>query len=350
MRFLWRWLKRLTVLVVVVVLGLLSPVAYAELMCRPKGEPEAYQALLDPAHYRSETRTLLTYPEWHIVHAYEDYARVLETGDPHEYQFIKGVSGFWDSVCALSKNSGQLGPVDGATKQMVYVIGVSFTAELLAKAVYEETVGRLFAALRGPDRAQSDDLSAQQAKDYAEFLQQVPWYKWDFRADAQALADAEGQSPRDHERRIALGAEYRAKAAYAEVIAAAVSEVGADALTLRMIVSGATVEALSSFDGVTVIGKTNSGIEVETVRYRALTQLMQEMANTGVEFVEIAGNDLIMFTIVSENAEHPRAIYSDARQGFADHRHLILTEVTNLASDIRALDGGTERLEHIHDY
>lgn len=350
MRRLWRWVKLLAALLVLAVVGLLSPVAYSEVMCRPTGEPDPSQAKLGPAHHRLESRTLLTYPEWHIVHAYEDYARVVETGDPHEYQFITGIAGFWGSLCTLSKATGELGKVDGATKQMVYVIGVSFTAELLAKAAYEETLGRLFAALRGPDRAPLDDLSAQQAKDYAEFLQQVPWYKWDFRADAQALADYGAQGLRDRERRISLGLEYRTKATYAEIIAAAVSEVGADALTLRMIVDGTTIEALTRLNGVTVVGETGSGIEIETIRYRALTHLMQGMADAGVEFIEIAGNDKIMFTIVSDAALHPRAIYSDARQGFGNYRHLILTEVADLASDIRALDGGTERLEHIHDY
>lgn len=350
MRLLWRLLKRLILVVVVVVLGLLSPVAYSEVMCRPTGEPGAYEAILKPAYHRSESRTLMTYPEWHIVHAYEDYARVLEKGDPHQYRFLKGISGFWGSVCTLSRASGELGAIDGATKQMVYVIGVSFTAELLAKAVYEETFGRLFTVLRGPARAPLDDLSAQQAKNYAEFLQQTPWYKWDFLADAQALTDGSTQVLRDREREVALGLEYRAKASYAGVIATAVSEVGVDALTLRMVVGRANREVLERLNGVTVIDATNSGVEIETVRYRALTHLMQEMAEAGVEFVEIAGNDNIMFTIVSDNAVHPKSIYSDARQGFEDYRHLILTDVADIASDIRALDDGTGVLEHIHDY
>lgn len=350
MRFLWRWFKRLAVVLVVVVAGLLSPVAYSEVMCRPTGEADAYQAILDPSHHRPESRTLLTYPEWHIVHAYEDYGRTLDAGDPHDYGFLRGIAGFWGSLCTLSKASGELGPVDGATKQMVYVIGVSFTAELLAKAAYEETLGRLFAALRGQDRAPLDDLSAQQAQSYAEFLQQVPWYKWDFRADAQALADNATQHLRDRERRNALGLEYRAKSAYAEVIAAAVSEVGADALTLRMIVTAVPPEALQNMDGVNIIGETDAGLEIETIRYRALTHLMQDMVDAGTEFVEIAGNDDIMFTMVSDLARHPKAVHSAARQGFGNYRHLVLTDVADLAADIRALKGGSERLEHIHDY
>jgi hypothetical protein len=46
MKALVRWLKRLVLLVVVVVLGLLSPVAYVELMCRPQGVAVAHDPLV----------------------------------------------------------------------------------------------------------------------------------------------------------------------------------------------------------------------------------------------------------------------------------------------------------------
>ena len=104
----------------------------------------------------------------------------------------------------------------------IYTIGVSFTAELLVKALYEETVGRVEALLRGAERAELDDVSARQAADYAKFLQQTPWYKWDFRSDAAELRVASTGSMRDREREFALGLEYGAKAAYAGVIASAV--------------------------------------------------------------------------------------------------------------------------------
>jgi hypothetical protein len=350
MKLFWRWLKRVLLVIGGLIVVLLAPVAYTEIACRPNEEPSVYQPILPPEYHRPESRTLMTYPEWHIVHAYEDYGHVLRTGDPHDYHYLRGIFGFWGSSCALFKASGQHGEVDFATKQMVYVIGVSFTAELLLKAAYEETVGRMFATLRGRDRAALDDLSAKQAQAYASFLQQTPWYKWDFEADAQALTNAASADLRDRERAFALGLEYIAKAAYADAIAVAVSEVGPDALTLRMIVTGTTPEAMSQLDGLTVIGLRNEGIEIETVRYRALTLLMQDLVNKGAEFVEIAGNDQIMFTILSDTAEHPNAIYSRARQGFGDHRHLIVVRVDALADSLRRLDDGSARLEHIHDY
>ena len=342
MRWVWRWLRRLVLLVVVLVAGLLSPVAYVETLCRSPVQAASYVALLPPEHHRPEARTLLTYPEWHIVHAYADYAEVIRTGDPHEFGYIASIAGFWGSLCALSEQAGAHGGVDWPTKQMVYTIGVSFSAELALKAAYEETLGRMAALVRGPARAALDDLSAQQAASYATFLQQVPWYRWDFRADAAALQPVAGF--RDRERAFALGIEYRAKAGYAGVIAAAVAGMEPDALAMRVIVTGVSAQVLTDA-GAEVIAQRPEGFEVETPRYRAFTELAVGLAAQGAEFVEIAGNDDILFTAISDAATLPGALHSFARQGNSGYRHLVLIKVADLADALRA--GG---VEHVHDY
>jgi hypothetical protein len=329
---------------------LLLPVAYVETMCVGDAEPSAYAALIAPEHHRPETRTLMTYPEWHIVHAYEDYAKVIETGDPHDFGYLSSITGFWSSLCALTSASADHGEIDGPTRQMVHVIGVSFTAELLLKAAYEETLGRLFAALRGADRAPLDDVSAKQAADYAVFLQQVPWYKWQFRKDVADLkAKATGQL-RDRERALALGLEYSAKAAYADVIASAVAQVGPDALRLRLILKDVNQTVLQEIDDLTVVAHRSEGIEVEAPRYRALTHILQHLALKGANFVEIAGNDDVMFTVLSNAAELDGSMHSRSRQGHHDHRHLVMTKVSALADRLRTLQSEGHRLEHIHDY
>ena len=347
---LWRWLKRLVLLAVVLVIGLMAPVGYNELACIPKAKPQDYAAILPTEHHREEARTLMTYPEWHIVHAYDDYAQVIGAGDPHDFGYLRAIGGFWSSLCALSGATADHGGFAWETKQMVYVIGVSFTAELLAKAAYEETIGRVATWLRGPARAPLDDLSATQARAYAQFLQQVPWYKWDFTGDAGALAAQATTGLRDTERRVALGLEYRAKAAYAQVIAGAVAQVGEDALTLRMIVTDVTVGQLEALDGTRVIAERPEGVEIETPRYRELTRLLVRMAEQGATFVEIAGNDDILFTALSDQPTAPDAIHSFARQGYGDTRHLILVRVADLADRLRGLGQGALTLEHIHDY
>ncbi|WP_367278257.1 hypothetical protein [uncultured Roseobacter sp.] len=342
-----RWLGRILLVLLLCIAGLLAPAAYTELACQGEVMADPYDAILPPEHHRAESRTYLTYPEWHIVHAYDDYAQVIATEDPHAFGFLRSIAGFWSTLCDVTRVAGAHGGVPGETKQMVYVIGVSFTAELLMKAAYEETLGRLVAVLRGPDRAPLDDLSATQARQYATFLQQVPWYQWDFGADADALDTAATDRLRDRERRLALGLEYRAKAAYAQVIAAAVESVGADALTLRMIVTG---YAEQGEDGLKIVAPREAGLELETVRYRALTHLLQDLAARGVEFVEIAGNDDIMLTVISDDPIFDGARSSMRRQGYDDYRHLVGLKVRDLGARLRDYRSDGTRVEHIHDY
>lgn len=346
MRWLFRLLTRLVLLLLVAVIGLLSPVAWVETMCRGSGEAVPYAAILPEGERRPESRTLLTYPEWHIVHAYADYGAVIAQGDPHDYGFLRAIGGFWSSLCAVSQVAPAHGGADWPTKQMVYTIGVSFTAELLLKAAYEETVGRLFTVMRGDQRAPLDDLSARQAGDYAVFLQQTPWYRWDFAADAAALRAGNGGSLRDRERAIALGLEYGAKAAYAQVIAAAVANAGPDRLTMRSIVRGLTEGELLDIDGVTIIARRPEGTEIETPRYRAFTGIARQVAVKGGDFVEIAGNDDILFTAVTEGRFLDGALASLPRQGNPGTRHLMLVKVPALAGVLRS----GMAVEHIHDY
>jgi hypothetical protein len=345
-----RFLKRVGGALLLLVIGLLAPVGYIELACRPVDGASDYLAILPPEHHRAEGRTLLTYPEWHIVHAYDDYAKVISTDDPHDYRFLPSIGGFWTSLCSLSKASGPHGGFPTEFKSTVYTIGVSFTAELLAKALYEETVGRVSTWVRGENRAPLDDLTARQAAQYAQFLRQVPWYQWDFTRDAAALSDGATEVFRDRERRFAVGLEYRAKARYANMIAAAVANMEPDALRLRMIVSGLSADDLAAFDDVNIIATHPDGIEIDTPRYRELTGLLLQWAKSGGDFVEIAGNDDILFTVTSDVTQLDEALYSFGRQGYNDTRHLILLPVSDLAETLRGADERGLALEHIHDY
>ena len=349
MRFLWRWLKRALLALAVFAALLLAPVGYTEIACTGTPAFAGYDPIItDPDWQRAESRTLTTYPEWHIVHAYDDYARVVRDGDPHEFGYVRAVTGFWKALCPLKARADEMGGMTGDSKMTIYTIGVSFTAELLAKAAYEETLGRVATWQRGPERAPLDDLSAEQAAAYAHFLQQVPWYEWDFAGDIDALRLTATDALRDRERLMALSLEYGAKARYAKVIEQAVAEIGADELRLRSIVSGLAASELAAVDGVSVIAERAEGIEIETDRYRAFTRVLERLAANGADIVEIAGNDEILFTALSDKPEAEGALHSFPRQGYGDWRHLILVPVASLADRLRGLDG--LRLEHVHDY
>ena len=132
------------------------------------------------------------------------------------------------------------------------------------------------------------------------------------------------------------------------MIAAAVATVGEDQLRLRAVISGMPVAALAALPDVQVIETGPKGTIIKTPRYRAFTRLAETIAASGGSFVEIAGNDDILFTMITDLPKAEGAIHSFAQQGNRDYRHLVLIPVALLADRLRALPKGT--LEHIHDY
>src|SRR5690606_29800283 len=123
--------------------------------------------------------------------------------------------------------------------------------EMAAKAAYEETVGRFVAWLRGPDKTPQDAVAAAMTSDYAAFLRQTPWYRYDFgRRAAMLWAAPVTDTLRGWERRLALGAEWKAKEAYGRAIAGAVAATGEAQLAIRSVVAGLAAEQLATIDGV----------------------------------------------------------------------------------------------------
>ena len=209
MKRLGRIVKWAAIVLAVLVAVLGAPIAYVELACRGGDPAPAYSPLItDSRHQRAEANSYLTYPEWHIVYAYEGLAETLRSGDEHAFDYASAVAGFWSSYCALNQAAQNHGGADSDTRSTIYVIGVSFMVEMALKAAYEETIGRLFASLRGPEKTPQDLLIREQAADYAAFLHQTPWYKYPFAAARSKLWAAPITSgPRGWERRLGIGAE-----------------------------------------------------------------------------------------------------------------------------------------------
>ena len=54
--------------------------------------PLAFRSVLEPAHRREEINSYLTYPEWSIVHAYEDLAGVMRQGSESDFAYFGSVA------------------------------------------------------------------------------------------------------------------------------------------------------------------------------------------------------------------------------------------------------------------
>jgi hypothetical protein len=352
-----RLLKWAFVSLFVAALLLLSPVAYVELRCRDAAPDTARQPLItDPAFQRREANTYLTYPEWHIVFAYDGLAQVLKTGDEHAFGYLDSIGRFWSSTCALTRVAGRHGGADWDTRSMIHTIGVSFTVEMLAKGAYEETIGRVTAWLRGPRKTAQDVAIAGIASDYSAFLRQTPWYEYPFARKARELwAPPAGLSLRGWERRLGIGLEFETKVLYARVIAGAVAATGEAPLAIRSVVAGLDAKALAAIDGVRVIGPRGDGLEIETPRYDRFTRILVEIARQGGAIREIAGNDEIMVSVTVPDGASPPLRYGTiidrlTRDGFAGDRLLVNVRMADLSAFLNAYPLGDPGLEHVFDF
>lgn len=342
--------------IVVVVLLLLSPAAYVETFCHGDPQPDSYSPLIrDPAMRREEANTFLTYPEWHIVYAYDGLAEVLKTGDEYRFDYLASVKDFWKAYCALTAIADRHGGADTQTRMMVATIGVSFTLEMGLKAAYEETLGRLTAYWRGDQKTPQDSVARDMAIDYAAFLRQTPWYKYPFQPQIDKLWAAPVDEPvRGWERRLALGGEWKAKIAYAGMIADAVAATGEAKLTIFSVVSGMPAEALSAMPDVRVISESANGILIETPRYDRFTHILSDIAKAGGNVREIAGNDQIMVSLTapaSDQAPPPGELIARfPRAGFDSDRLLVLVRITDLAQLLRDRPIADPGIEHIFDF
>ena len=80
--------------------ALAAPVIYINTTCLPDAAPvsagvtedvtkDVTVDVTEDSHPRS--RTLTTYPEWHIVHAYDDFAAVTDQALPHACGYARAV-------------------------------------------------------------------------------------------------------------------------------------------------------------------------------------------------------------------------------------------------------------------
>ena len=159
-RWMLRWAKRAVLGLVVLAVVVRAPVVWIEGRCTSPRDPRppARPALVDePGYARRESDSYLSFPEWHIVYAYEDLAGVLR-GGTRAASPTAGRSRASGGACAAYPRRHRAGARGLDTQVMLYTIGWSFTAELGIKGAYEKTIGRLFewrAVARRPRRTSS---------------------------------------------------------------------------------------------------------------------------------------------------------------------------------------------------
>ncbi|GLQ35412.1 hypothetical protein GCM10007939_16950 [Amylibacter marinus] len=329
-------IKTLVLAILVALLVLMSPAAFVEIGCRTDSGRALYQPILPREHQRALADSYLAYPRVQIAHSYEEYAKVIATDNPHHFNFLSALENYWATSCQLVKAADISGGSDLSVRSDLYISGIGYTADIALKAAYEETIGRISAGTRGAQHSPLDKESAKMARDFAALIADADWYNYDFATDNQMLAQRRTGTPRDSERRIALGIEFSAKHSLASLLRAISSD--HDTTTkIHSIVSNISEDALLRIPKLRIVQSRPEGIQIETSGGEVLSEIIQLIALQNGEIIEIAGQDRILVSTLSHTPT-PEALATFPRQGFDNHRAIYPAYLSQLADDIRAYE------------
>src|SRR5215203_2261309 len=298
-----RWLRRiLAVIAILIALSVLVPLAYIEGTCRPAsgaaaaGAPAVTLPAIDePGYRRKLDNTFFTFPEWYIVYSFEDFGRFLDRSSESHFGYLGHIFGFWRSFCTINQAVPPPTESRSEVKTMIYVIGISYSAEYAIKGLYENTVGRVFEWIRGEQRTPQDDYARAVLQDYAAFLYTVPWFKYPFREKLDglmAITTPTRSIARTWERGFALGAEYCVKIGYASLIRKALDASGDnEPRDIMFVVATLPPDVLAKEPRIKPIRTvTNEWQLVQTPRYKDFTEVLFGLLDKGIGVAEIAGN------------------------------------------------------------
>jgi hypothetical protein len=329
----------------------------------PVIDPETRAKVDGLPNYRfPEEKSYLTFPEWYIVYTAQDYANYIGKQYPSGFGYFRSAGEFWTSYCAVNQLVTPRYEFNFGTHLMIYVIGISHTAEYVIKGIYENTIGRL-SELFAPTPPTPEDAFAQKfAYDYGQWLNTIPWYDFAFGERLAALWDTVPFSGpgifRKSERRFAVSAELAVKAAYGWLIKGGSESVYAPAqLEIHALMRGVPIDTAPIDRRIELIETFRDGTQlVKLPRYQPFTEILQKLAQTNATFLEIGGNSNILISLTAPDnwtppADMPPVLFeTQILSGSGGKRVGFSVPVTLLLDVIRKLGPSGAQLEHIYDY
>lgn len=347
-------------------LACLLPVAAIEGGCTVQPDPALQGGsrfgIAAAGYKRAAGDSYLTFPEWHIVYAYADLAGVTQASSESAFDYWAATAGFWTSLCGATRAASRTGDVTAGQTVTDYIIGLSFTAEMLIRGAYERTIGAVTAWWRGPEPTEEDRFNARLLADYAVFLRQTPWFRYPFDRELSRLWHEVPFVPsvRAVERRGVLTLQYGVTWLYAQGMAW-LAGMDPAVLTIRSVVAGLDATDVAADPRITLLGPVPNGAGgsaalMETPRYRAFTEVVRGLGARGRTVLEIAGNRRILTTVrlpadrpvVLDGAEPLFAMPIQSEPGW--RRVGYDTAVEELAAQIHAVEAQGGRFEHAYDY
>lgn len=309
---------------------------------------------------RGEEQSFLGLPEWYIVFNGDEYAHFLKTNNPSSFPYWQSAQEFWSLKSQVKKIVKDKYPFNLGYNVMLWVIGTSYSVELVLKGLYENSIGRLTEALTSKTGTDEDRLIQKFHQQYADFVHTYPWYEFPF---FQHLKEFWSESTlvgdnliRKWERKIYFTIEYLIKEGYRLVIMAGTKmSYEPEANEIYAVVNDPQ-KALTSFPVAKVIKSSDTFHLVSVPRYDRFRDLAGLFAQKAIQFVEIAGNRKIFLTVIADRKPDHKfdagEIVGKSRvpTDSEKERLLIATSVSSLHDLLLAIQEKKMFVEHIFDY
>jgi hypothetical protein len=315
-----------------------------------------------PEYYRPESKTYLTLPEWYIVYSTDEYAAFLQDHRSGEFPYFRAVGQYWQSYVDVCHAIQGRYPFNGDSQFTLAFIGISFTAENMLKGAYEGTIGHLTEWISSDTPTEEEVYAARVAQEYGEFLHMTPWYFFPFGEKLKSLWNETslwGPDPlRKWERKFALTVEYGGKVLYGGFTrwGAQATYGGADVEKIYAVATGVMDDMLSNdLEVIEKIGEQKQLIRI--TRFEYFSDTLPGLTDRSVQFIEIAGNDEILFTLIGPQGadytfEHGEYLFNlpiPTQPGLA--RAAIKVRLADIGPFLQELKGKPDiRFEHMYDY
>jgi hypothetical protein len=218
----------LAVIAILIALSVLVPLAYIEGTCRPSSGALAASAptvtlpaIDEPGYRRKLNNTFFTFPEWYIVYSFEDFGRFLDRSSESRFNYLGHIFGFWQSFCTINRAVPATAESLTEVKTMIYVIGISYSAEYAIKGFLREHRWARVRMDQGREAHTAGRVRPRGAAGLCRLplhhpLVQISVSREARRPDGDLCANAEQLAQLGA--RLALGAEYFVKIGYAALI------------------------------------------------------------------------------------------------------------------------------------
>ena len=354
-----KWVKLTGAIILSFIVVIVYSLIFFQYTCTQESTATKQEPGVITDYLRPEENTYLTFPEWYIVYSAVEYADTTEEKRPSDFLYDKAIGQFWQGYCQIYTYTDSHYEINFNYNLPIMVIGFSFTFENIAKGAYEKTIGWFF-ELFSKQPTQEEIYAQKVAKEYGNFLYVKPFYEFPFGKKLVGLwtntSTFDSGFIRKIERKMFLSAEYGVRAFYGKIILMLTrAKYGVAQTQIKLTITNATQDV---FEDTRIIKINQTGDDsyiIEMPRYKEFTEIVPWLASKGIEFVDIAGNDEILITVLvpknNEYTQEGKVLFTmDVLSESQNKRVGVIVPVHALGETLVNMQENNITIEHLYDY